>query len=261
MTPMTARHPQCHFDTRLRALTLQIETSKDEIVTAFHLFSDRVVVRNSPHPFPFIHRYIVENVCVGDCMAQSIVCIDNTSRDLRTLFPFFVRIAMGNEQSVRHEPPASGSDGSLGAKPIRSALTRSQSVRSSTGMGDLTPSAAGGQQQQVRYLPTMRAHQGSLIMPTRPVGNEHHHGNGIESPQWGWYINTTPPTPEMYHSRSSLKHSERSDQSTTSVTSASTASEATHLENSAATRGPNRVFQGLKAGANKPPMGWPSVPL
>ena len=167
---------------------------------------------------------------------------------------------MGNDQSIRHDPPSSGNGSSPAmTKPIKSAMTRSTSIRSHS-----LANGAGGMEEQerkIRYLPNGldRAHNG-LIMPTRPmgmggVGNDPH-GNGIESPQWGWYINTTPPTPEMYHSRSSLKHREKSD---SSASSAASSGAATVCDNPA-TRGPNRVFQGLKA-SNRPTVGWPSVPL
>lgn len=174
---------------------------------------------------------------------------------------------MGNDQSVRHEPPSVGSNGSSQtmSKPIKSAMTRSTSIRShSLASGGLPGSPAEEKERKIRYLPNGldRAHSG-LIMPTRPVGMGVHggdpHGNGIESPQWGWYINTTPPTPEMYHSRSSLKHRD-TNKSNTSASASALSSDVAAYHN-AAMRGPNRVFQGLKAGSNRPPVGWPSVPL
>ena len=143
-------------------------------------------------------------------------------------------------------------------KPIKSAMTRSTSIRSQS----LAMGSAGIEEKErkIRYLPNGldRAHNG-LIMPTRPMGMgaAGNDGNGIESPQWGWYINTTPPTPEMYHSRSSLKHTAKSDHSAASAASSDTAT----VCDNPVTRGPNRVFQGLKAGSNRPTVGWPSVPL
>jgi len=178
---------------------------------------------------------------------------------------------MGNDQSVRQEPLSLGSDGSSQAmsKPIKSAMTRSTFMRSHplASGGGLPGGPAEEKERKIRYLPNGldRAHNG-LIMPTRPVGMGVHggdpHGNGIESPQWGWYINTTPPTPEMYHSRSSLKHrgTDKSDYSTSSSATSALSSDVTAYRN-AAMRGPNRVFQGLKAGSNRPPVGWPNVPL
>lgn len=163
---------------------------------------------------------------------------------------------MGNDQSVRHEPPSTGNGSSNAmAKPIKSAMTRSTSIRShSLAMGS---PGLEEKDRKIRYLPNGldRAHNG-LIMPTRPMGmgGNDPNGNGIESPQWGWYINTTPPTPEMYHSRSSLK---KSDHSAASAAS----SDAAASYGNPSTRGPNRVFQGLKAGSNRPTVGWPSVPL
>lgn len=170
-------------------------------------------------------------------------------------------MSMGNEQSVRHDPPPAslGSQSGL-TKPIKSAMTRSNPIRTHVLAGDAATTAAGGSEEKehkIRYLPNGldKAHNG-LIMPTRPMGSSDLHGGGIESPQWGWYTNITPPTPEMYNSRSSLKHSDKSDHSTVSAASSDTA----HFEQPVI-RGPNRVFQGLKAGSNRPPVGWPSVPL
>lgn len=87
------------------------------------------------------------------------------------------------------------------------------------------PVPSAQQQQKPRYLPNMQPAGKSLLVPTRPFGHpgfpHHQHRqsdpgpNGTAaaataaaaaemSPQWGWYINTTPPTPEMYHSSSTL---------------------------------------------------------
>lgn len=184
-----------------------------------------------------------------------------------------ITTTMGNDQSVRREPPQSScADGSpVLAKPMKSAMTRSASIRSCALTGTNAGSSGGSvedamttaKERKIRYIPNFdRNHTSGLIMPTRPMGMMagDARGDGIESPQWGWYINTTPPTPEMYHSRSSLKHhSGKSDHSES--TSGTSYSSSSADESSSAIRGPNRVFQGLKAGSNRPPMGWPSVPL
>lgn len=201
---------------------------------------------------------------------------------------------MGNDQSQLHEPPsarsASDSPNTSMTRPIKSAMmmTRSTSIRSHslhTGGTSQASSSYGSDGEdgsgKLRYLPSgldKAAQHGSLRMPTRPdhYGSHQHHGSGsashhhhppggaaaaagggIESPQWGWYINTTPPTPEMFHSRSSLqKHNSERSSSDHSSSGASV-----YDPSNPATRGPNRVFQGLKAGSNRPPIGWPSVPL
>jgi hypothetical protein len=118
--------------------------------------------------------------------------------------------------------------------PPKSSLIRSQSVRGNDDMNHELGLLHGGDNSTdstKRYLPKglHRPVQGSLIMPTRPYTDHHHHGmslasatsggnvpSDIESPQWGWYINTTPPTPDMYHSRSSLK---KKGETTTTVAS------------------------------------------
>ena len=45
---------------------------------------------------------------------------------------------------------------------------------------------------------------GLPLSKTCSPGHHHflpHHNNGYISPQYGWYVNITPPTPEMYFSR------------------------------------------------------------
>ena len=102
--------------------------------------------------------------------------------------------------------------------------------------------------------------EGGLIKPTRPYGGNpnaaHHHGSGVESPQWGWYINTTPPTPEMYHTHhggaGKSKQHPRS-----SPTSAQMQIQSQPSIDEAVCH--NQVFQNLQ-NANRP-MGWTSVPI
>jgi len=78
-------------------------------------------------------------------------------------------------------------------KPIKSAIRKSKK-----GSGNLS------------YHPTQCVPSGlsggSISMPTgggiMKAGNVAlSGGNGYISPQWGWYISTTPPTPEKYHAR------------------------------------------------------------
>jgi len=164
---------------------------------------------------------------------------------------------MGNEQSTRHDNPIPSSPGQIKfkklAKPIKSAIKRSQSVKTnatSIGIGERDD-------RSIRYIPRgLDEKHSGLIMPTRPVGHEKGNAGG-DSPQWGWYINTTPPPPEMYCSRPSQKSEGKSETSTASQSSFSTWS-ATRSDMPAG--GPNRVFKGLQSSA-KAPMGWPSFPL
>ena len=148
---------------------------------------------------------------------------------------------MGNSQSVRHEPsPYHSATTKTGPKPKKSSLRRSRSIRSApdggTGMGPTT-------NEQTRYIPKMNQSEGGLIMPTRSYGS-----NGVESPQWGWYINTTPPTPDMYHNKTS-KPTSRTVPSSKSSQPQAVDGTACH----------NAVFQNLQ-NSNRP-MGWTSVPI
>jgi hypothetical protein len=176
---------------------------------------------------------------------------------------------MGNEQSVKHEPSSATGSTVDSAKPDHSAMVmrRTSSVRSTTLSSSSHQQNAGGgsseERRKIRYLPSMdRKHgDGGLIMPTRPFGGGPRDPTGQSSPQYGWYVNITPPTPEMYYSRHykpGLGIERDSDFSTGSSAGSAASSAADSV--AAATRGPNRVFQNLK-GSNKPPMGWPSVPL
>ena len=153
---------------------------------------------------------------------------------------------MGNDQSmVRHEPSSSSvSANSAFAKPARSAMRRSRSVRDEG-------SSMDSSQDPMRYIPKMTLAEKGLIMPTRPHGNDLS-GNGIESPQWGWYINTTPPTPEMYYAGQSSRSARKTDShhlSSGTQPGQTTDAKPQH----------NQVFQSLQ---NKnAPMGWTSVPI
>jgi hypothetical protein len=95
-----------------------------------------------------------------------------------------------------------------------------------------------------------------LNMPSRPYGygggpssqaNTAISNAGSEmSPQWGWYINTTPPSSEMYHGGSRL------------IPSGGINGMAT-VPPIDQQRHPNHVFRNIQV-ANAP-MGWTSVPI
>lgn len=106
---------------------------------------------------------------------------------------------MGNQQaSTMHEPQHS-TDSRLMAPSTyatsqqlqgKSLIKRSRSIRSKDG---------GVVVDTSRFLPKgLHGGHGGLHMPTKP------YADGYVSPDWGWYINTTPPTPEMYHSSSKV---------------------------------------------------------
>jgi len=108
---------------------------------------------------------------------------------------------------------------------------------------------------ELRHLPKGldRAHDG-IAIPTRPC-NSHTSttSEGEASPQWGWYINTTPPTPEMYHSRPPKKRQVTSDDPP-SIPNAT-------IKSHSAVQ-PNKVFEDLQKKNRGKPMGWSiGVPL
>jgi hypothetical protein len=149
---------------------------------------------------------------------------------------------MGNKQSVRHDPsPYHSAVATSAPKAIKPAIRRSTSVRSEAdGMG-----AAQGNdpaQDRTRYIPKMNQTEN----PTRPYLANSTAAGGIESPQWGWYINTTPPTPDMYHS-----HAKAPKQMGHSSARPQTVGNNKNCH--------NQVFQNLQ-NSNRP-MGWTSVPI
>lgn len=157
---------------------------------------------------------------------------------------------MGNEQSTLHQPKPADE------QPVRSAMSRSRSIKSNANRLEKS-------QMDNKYLPSSHRPNNSLLKQTMPYTT--HHGvepfssgtGGYESPQWGWYINTTPPTPEMYYSRPTKSVKPDLSSETSQASSSGEASIAT-IGNS---HHPNPVFQGLQDKHKASPMGWPSVPL
>jgi hypothetical protein len=148
---------------------------------------------------------------------------------------------MGNDQSSIHEPkPAS-------EQPIRPALVRSRSIRSDA--NNLEKS-----QIEKKYL---QSNPHRYTMHPQNVEPYSSGTNGYESPQWGWYINTTPPSPEMFHVTRNMKSRKPSD--STSVTSET--SRASSISTVGGNTLPNPVFQCLQDKHKATPTGWPSVPL
>jgi hypothetical protein len=172
---------------------------------------------------------------------------------------FLLATTMGNGQSMLHEPPttplASTTMGSpvANAKPVRSVLRRSKSVQSenSNMLDNISKDA-----NSTRYIPQMNQNKNGLMMPTRPYGSDLS-GNGGESqsPQWGWYTNLTPPSPEMYQSHPARKTPSKKEN----------ASNVPHnlqkgLQSCVSAEAkPNQVFQNLQN--QNAPTGWTSVPI
>lgn len=153
---------------------------------------------------------------------------------------------MGNEQSVRPDTASPMPTATSVANPMKSAMRRSSSMRNGTGLSE---SSSGS----TRYIPKMNGTEKGIIMPTRPHGMDHV-GGGVDSPQWGWYINTTPPTPEMYYSQSTMnKKVEAKGNGPPRPTSQPVVpAEKAKCQH-------NQVFKNLQS--NNTPMGWTSVPI
>lgn len=122
-----------------------------------------------------------------------------------------------------------------------SMMTRSRSIRH-----ELEENPARTHGRDKSYLPRMTPQGGGVVMPTmrdtQPPG-----GGGMDSPQWGWYTNLTPPSPEMYTSNPlhCKKHTNSSSAST-----APTASDAAASKRPSCSK-PNPVFQSLPSQRQK----------
>ena len=182
---------------------------------------------------------------------------------------------MGNEQSISHQDhkisPYTAATGGF-QKPTKSAMRKSRSIRHDSHLlSDQDKNTAGATQS--RYIPNMnpRTAGNGLIIPTRPYGryntsgdNKMHGNSGTESPQWGWYINTTPPTPELYYSRSmsqSLNNSATiSKNQLVKVDPAKNTTQASNRSDGKASQ--NLVFQNLQNSTKTNPVGgWTSIPI
>ena len=158
---------------------------------------------------------------------------------------------MGNEQSSLHEPKP------LSEQPKRSALMRSQSFRNGT-------------HADASLVAPTRLNDNSLLKHSLPYTMQHGHGSvepyssgtgGEWSPQWGWYINTTPPAP-VYSSRPVKARKPDSTSDTSQGTASTESSSSSTSYNPGDHSLPNPVFQGLQDKNRAAPLGWhPSVPL
>ena len=172
---------------------------------------------------------------------------------------------MGNQQIKSCSVPVSDSTAAdAGLQPNMMPRSTSMSLRMVDSQQDepeavFLPLALHKRVEQMsaepRYLPRglEKAHNGIRVprMPTyaiEPAGSSGS-AEGVESPQWGWFLRTTPPTPQMYG-----RYHQKSDGSMSSTaTDASTSTvPSSH---------PNPVFQGMQDKQKAIPMGWSSVPL
>lgn len=179
---------------------------------------------------------------------------------------------MGNDQSSTNNEHSSSPQSSLISsfpKPTKSAMRKSRSTRHHD---HELPESNRNKIGRSRYIPHMNPPTvgNGFAMPSRPfaryssVDNKMLGSNGAEmSPQWGWYINTTPPTPELYHSKSNHQSfSSAGHQSNHLIKGDQTASTGTVLRTGAGTSCQNQVFQNLQNSTKTNRMGgWTSVPI
>jgi hypothetical protein len=178
----------------------------------------------------------------------------HTSVDL--ILSYLSLFLMGNAQIIpreRHNNPVSVSEASSSQDEGASMTRRNSATANAIGLESTKDETS-------RYLPKlMNRSNNDVVMPSRPHGSGGPStAGGIESPQWGWYINTTPPTPDMYHSGSRSLHKKQDSSANasqaSSVTVASESSTATSHQ-------PNRIFQEMQDKRKGASMGWASVPL
>ncbi|GKY97498.1 hypothetical protein MPSEU_000708000 [Mayamaea pseudoterrestris] len=189
----------------------------------------------------------------------------------RHLTPFlFIFCHMGNQQikSCSNVPASDSttSDSAASVKPTMMPRSTSIGHRMMESHQDepeavFLPLALHKRVEQMsaepRYLPRglEKAHNGIRVprMPTyaiEPAGSSGS-AEGVESPQWGWFLRTTPPTPQMYS-----RFHQKSDTSMASQNSNDSSSTSTVPGSH-----PNPVFQGMHDRHKAAPMGWSSVPL
>lgn len=177
-------------------------------------------------------------------------------------------IIMGNQPT--RPSTVRVSDTSDGSRPSNGGgLARSRSIRANAdhiaAMSSDDRRHNSSKPSEPRYLPRgLDAAHNGINIPRMPYGHGIEPANsndgGYESPQWGWFLRTTPPTPQMYYPRPVVKHSGYGGVNGPSDASLSSSSQGT-TEGPLTSNQPNPVFQGLQVKHQAAPMGWSSVPL
>lgn len=147
---------------------------------------------------------------------------------------------MTNEQTSKSHEPQHAKASSLprNPQPMKSAMKIPRSSRRHNGALPQTKNDSS-----LRYIPRgLSSGHGGIVYPSNP--NNSQAGNGYVSPEWGWYITMTPPTPDMYHNNKLPQSKKTNTQSSPGLDRPGT------LTNPA-----------FKTGSQKTAMGWPSVPL
>jgi hypothetical protein len=171
--------------------------------------------------------------------------------------------------SVSSISGTSSDDGRGSSMPIKSAIRRSGSLEPGTNELYATSSC----------IPSgMHRQSGGLIMPTRPGGVPGVQYNGKVSPQWGWYISTTPPSPEKFYTRPLGKKAKKAMQQPINELSplpdesqnimhisdmkmTDSGAPLREISQRNAVQHPPVFKKGMKGLSENGTMGWPSVPL
>jgi len=172
------------------------------------------------------------------------------------------------ESLVQHEQRVGSSSSLTRSQPTKSAMKKSGSFRSSGSAASkrsappasskFVPSGIVGGKGGGIVMPS----GGGMLPPQGPgsIGGASAANNGHVSPQWGWYISTTPPTPERYYSSRKGKLGKKQTKVSEDRLPPSVAEEYPMpvFKNS-----PTPVFRksGAKDVFGQDNMGWPSVPL
>jgi len=204
---------------------------------------------------------------------------------------------MGQSQSELHDPPSPSSD-PYSSVPVKPAIR--QPSRSNARSSNCAPTANSQHSSTIRQsvlssterrgarsapihpsqcipsgLGPTAAGSGGIIMPTgggmggpKRCGSTSSTNGGYVSPQWGWYISTTPPTPERYnHHPSSQQQKKWNLHSNTNVAPIEKPASVI-AENQSGVCGHSPVpttqpvfTKGVKGVGSTPGLGWPSVPL
>jgi hypothetical protein len=157
---------------------------------------------------------------------------------------------MGIQQSKADDSSSDATSGFVGG-----SMTRSQSIRKRLEENEDHQRRSS---RDKSYLPRMNNSQGQssgIVMPTMHANPHSNAGGAIESPQWGWYTNLTPPSPNY------TNHPLQKKQNTTANTSQASTASISSYESSPKrpTTKPNLIFQKLPSQKHRPH--YPSVPL
>lgn len=163
---------------------------------------------------------------------------------------------MGNKQISASKEGQMEHHGLFDGGSSNGGMTRTRSVRH-----QLEENTSSSSRDNKSYLPRMTPHGGGVVMPT--MHNHHPHppssssalNGGIDSPQWGWYTNLTPPSPQMYTAHAYPKRGV----SSASVTSSDGSNNNNKPKRPSCTK-PNPIFQSLPS-QRKDRSTHPTMPL